>query len=150
MRVTSDAAPTVGTGIAANADAAAVTVAATAPEREGLTAAILLPPPLVATRCRVGLHASRTEVGAMLNPVIPRPLTEGAGESHSKEKLNSKRLERNKVKTYREANGMTLKARPGVDGTARHGALLGYDPCPLTLAGDGVIPTGSCLAYGSP
>ena len=43
-RVTSDVAPAVGTGVAANADVATITVAATAPKREGLAAAILLPP----------------------------------------------------------------------------------------------------------
>ena len=95
-RVTSDAAPAVGTEITANIATAAVIVAATTPEREGLAAAILLPPPLIVARCRVGLHASRMGVGAMLKPVIPRPPTKGAGKTHSREKLNGKRLERNK------------------------------------------------------
>ena len=67
-----------------NADAVAVTVVATTPRREGLAAATLFPPLLAVTRCRVGLHASCMGVGAMLNPVITRPLIEGAGKSHSK------------------------------------------------------------------
>ena len=54
-RVTSDVAPTIGTGITAKVDAAAVTMAATAPEREGLAATTLLPPSLAVAHYRVGL-----------------------------------------------------------------------------------------------
>ena len=81
MRVTSDA---TTTRIATNANTATVTVAATALEREELTAATLFPSLLAVTRRRVGLHASCMGVGVMLNPVIARPLTEGVGKSHSK------------------------------------------------------------------
>ena len=95
-RVTSNTTSAVGTEITANA-AVAVTVAATTPRREGLAATTLFPPPLAATRYRVGLHASCMGVGAMLNPIITRPLTESVGKSHSK-RLNGERLKRNKEK----------------------------------------------------
>ena len=83
-RVTSDVTSTVGTRITANADIATVTAAATAPIREGFAATTLFPPSLIATRCRVGLHASYMGVGAMLDPIIARPLTKGIGKSHHK------------------------------------------------------------------
>ena len=54
-RVTSDTAPTVGTGIVAKVDAATVAMAATTPKREGCATTTLFPPSLAAARCRVGL-----------------------------------------------------------------------------------------------
>ena len=83
----------------------------------------------------------------MLNPIIARPLTEGAGKSHSK-KIQQQKIEKKQRKTYQEVSGMTLKERPDVDGPAGHGPLPGYDPRPLTLAEGRVIPTGSCPACG--
>ena len=86
MRVTSDAPSAVTTGITANAAAAATTVLATdlggtTPRREGFAATTLFSPPLAVTRYGVGLQTSRMGVGAMLNPIIPRPLIEGVGKS---------------------------------------------------------------------
>jgi len=97
VRVTSDATSAVGIGIAANADDAAITIAATTPGREGLAAATLFPSLLAATCYRVGLHASCTGVGAMLNPIIARPLTEGVGKSHSK-KIQQHKIEKKQRK----------------------------------------------------
>jgi len=50
----------------------------------------------------------------MLNPVIARPLTEGAGKSHSK-KAQQQKIEKKQRKTYRVVSGTTLKARPDVN-----------------------------------
>ncbi|XP_066324542.1 uncharacterized protein [Miscanthus floridulus] len=71
---------TIGTGIAANTDAAAAALSAPSgggntPRREGLAAATLLPPSLAATCCSVGLQTSYMGVRVMLNPDIPRSLT---------------------------------------------------------------------------
>ena len=119
------------------------------PEGKGSPPPTYSPPPLAATCCRVGLHASCTGVGVMLNLVITRPLTEGAGKSHS-QKTQQQKMEKKRRKTYREVSGMTLKTRPDIDGPAGQGLLPGCDPRPLTLAGGGVVPTGSCPAYRSP
>ena len=113
--------------------------------RKGFTVATLFPSPLAATRYRVGLQVSYIGVGAMLNPIIARPLTESAGKSHSK-KTQRRKIEKKQRKTYREVSGTTLKARPNVDGPAGQGPLPDCDPRPLSSAGGGVIPTGSCLA----
>ena len=100
MRVTSDVTSTVSTKIVTNANATAATIPATdpggtTPGREGFATATLFPPPLTATRCRVGLQVSYTGVGAMLNPVITQPLTESVGKSHSK-KTQQQKIKKNK------------------------------------------------------
>ena len=154
MRVTSDVTSTVSTKIVTNANATAATIPATdpggtTPEREGLVTTARFPPPLTTTRCRVGLQASCTRVGAMLNPVIARPLTKGVGKSKSK-KTQQQKIKKKQRKTYQEVSGTTLKERPDVNRPTGQGPLPGYDPCPLTSVGGGVVPTGSCPAYGSP
>ena len=71
-RVTSDPASTVAIGITANTITAAAGILPTDREgtalgQEGHTAATLLSPPLIAMRCKVGLHSSCTGGEAMLN-----------------------------------------------------------------------------------
>ena len=45
------------------------------PIKEGRIAANLLPPPLVETRCRLGLHSSRMGGGEIPSPTSPWPLS---------------------------------------------------------------------------
>ena len=54
-------------------------------------------------------------VRAILIPSIPKPLTEGMGQSHSNKKLNQQKTKRKQRKTYRVASGTTLKADPDLD-----------------------------------
>ena len=80
MRVTSDPAFAITTGVAANTVATTAAILATdrdgvAPRGEGHTVTTLLSPPLVAMRCKVGLHSSRMGGGAMLNPINIWPLS---------------------------------------------------------------------------
>ncbi|XP_066341595.1 cell wall protein DAN4-like [Miscanthus floridulus] len=138
-RVTSNATPSIGTGITTNTNAGAAALSAaapggTTPRRE---------------RSRVGLQVSCTGVRETLNPDIPRPLTESVGKSPSEKAQPAEYRKTIERKTYRKVSGTTLKAGPDVDRPAARGPLPGCDPCPLTLDGGGVIPTGSCPACGS-
>jgi len=73
-RVTSNPTSIVDAGITTITSAAAAAILATGregttPGGEGRTDATLLSPPLIATRCKVGLHSSHMGGRAMLNPV---------------------------------------------------------------------------------
>jgi len=86
MRVTSDPASALATGITANTIVATAAVLVTdqegaAPRGEGHTATTLLFPPLIVTRCKLGLHSSHMGGGAMLSPVSICSLSESIGQS---------------------------------------------------------------------
>ena len=116
-RVTSDATSAVGTGIAANIDAAVAAVSTadlrgTTPGREGFAATTLFPPPLIAMRCRVSLQTSRMGVGAMLNPVITRSLTKSAGKSYTQKNSIAKETKKNILGGKRhDSEGKTRRRR---------------------------------------
>jgi len=79
-RVTSDPTSIVGARITAITSAAVAAILVTDREGtthggEGCTTATLLSPPLIATRCKVGLHSSHMGGGAMLNPINIWPLS---------------------------------------------------------------------------
>ena len=79
-RVTFDPTFTVTTGIVAITATAAAVVLTTGqedatPTKEGRATANLLPPPLVKTRCKLGLHSSRMGGGEIPSPTSPRPLS---------------------------------------------------------------------------
>ena len=93
MRVTSNLASNVGTGIIAITSAAAAAILATGregttPRGEGRTTTTLLSPPLITTRCKVGLHPSYKGDGAMLNPDSIWPLSKKY-RSVTPQKLNN-------------------------------------------------------------
>ncbi|XP_066361309.1 uncharacterized protein [Miscanthus floridulus] len=144
-RVTSNTTIAISIRIVANTDATA-TASSTAepggtiPRTEGLA---------TATRYRMGFKVSYMVVRAILSPGIPRPLTEGMGQSHSNKKLNQQKTKRKRRKTYRVASGTTLKADPDIDGPAHRGPLPDRDPHSFTLVGGKDVPTGSYPAYGS-
>ena len=74
-RVTSDPTSAVTTGITAITAAAAAALATgwedATPNGEGRVATSLLPPPLVVTHCRLGLHSSHTGGGEIPSPASP-------------------------------------------------------------------------------
>ena len=76
MRVTSDPTSAITMGITAIIAIAATTVLMTrwedaTPSREGHATANLLPPPLVMTCCRLGLHYSHMGGGETPSPAYP-------------------------------------------------------------------------------
>ena len=150
--VTSNLASAVAIGIAAITAAVAAGMLLTGwegatPKGEGRTAASLLSPPLVATRCRLSLHSSRKGGGAMLNPVYRWPLS-NKYRSVALKKLNFEI--KSNIGTYLDERGRALKPRPAGDEPAEQGSLTGHDPHPLTSTEGGADPAGSRLAHESP
>ena len=111
MRVTSDLTSAVTTGIAAITAAAAVLTTYwedATPDREGRATTSLLPPLLVETRYRLGLHSSRVEGGEIPSPTSPWLLSNKHGLVTLK---NSSMRTGGSMNAYLDDSGRSLKPR---------------------------------------
>ena len=113
MRVTSNPTSAITMGIATitAADVAMLTTGQedATPSKEGRNAANLLPPPLIVTHCRLGLHSSRTGGREIPSPVSPWPLS-------NKRRLvtlkNSTMRTKGSMNAYPDKSGRAMKPQP--------------------------------------